>query len=263
MTTLAEPMVAHALSYARSGIPVFPGEDKTPLTPNGFKAATTDADMVRDYWGRFPDANVLGCPPVGTVLVDLDRARAKPGEVLTDEMKKDRSGLIRMVNLQNQYGRLPATRCARTGGNGLHIWFGCEGPFVAKPFPGIDIKVGATGYVVLPPSLHASGRRYEWLSTAPIARCPRWLRDLIVKKPHVPRPVPERKQVGGSGEGLVNTVLSAQEGGRNSALHWAACRAHENGILDDIEQDLVGAGLSIGLDVREIDSTIRSARGGA
>jgi hypothetical protein len=48
--------------------------------------------------------------------------------------------------------------------------------------PGIDVR-GDGGYVLAPPSIHPSGRRYEWSvdSASEFADAPGWLLDLIQK----------------------------------------------------------------------------------
>ncbi len=46
--------------------------------------------------------------------------------------------------------------------------------------PGVDVK-GDGGYVLTPPSMHPSGRRYEWsVDCAPLAAAPDWLIDMVV-----------------------------------------------------------------------------------
>jgi len=62
-----------ALSLAHQGIPVFPcGENKRPLTPNGFKDATCDPDIVHGWWTVQPNA-LIGVPTgVKFVVIDLD-----------------------------------------------------------------------------------------------------------------------------------------------------------------------------------------------
>jgi len=47
-------MLAAALDLIHRDIPVFPvnPDDKHPLTPNGFKDATTDEAQVRAWWTR-------------------------------------------------------------------------------------------------------------------------------------------------------------------------------------------------------------------
>jgi len=72
-------LLAAALEYAKHNVPVFPCKPrgKEPLTPHGFKDATTDPSRIREYWGRWPDANI-GIPtgPVsGLFVVDCDASR--------------------------------------------------------------------------------------------------------------------------------------------------------------------------------------------
>jgi hypothetical protein len=49
-----------------------------------------------------------------------------------------------------------------------------------------------------------------------------------------------------SGAGLLRKVAEATEGNRNNSLFWAACRAGEDGILDQIEDQLIAAAMSAG-----------------
>ena len=63
-----------ALNFAERGIPTFPLEGKAPLTPHGFKDATTDPRRLHMWGNRFPSANI-GIPTgsiSGIVVVDLD-----------------------------------------------------------------------------------------------------------------------------------------------------------------------------------------------
>ncbi len=63
-----------------------------------------------------------------------------------------------------EHGALPATVEATTGGGGRHLYFARpESPVSNKVnlHTGIDLR-GDGGFVVAPPSLHASGQRYEW-----------------------------------------------------------------------------------------------------
>ena len=91
-----------ALEYAEKGIPVFPlvPNEKTPLTKNGFKDATTDLSVINRLWDKTPDANI-GIPTgkeSGWFVVDVDNKNNVSGD---DTLK----GLIA------DYGALPDTRC--------------------------------------------------------------------------------------------------------------------------------------------------------
>ena len=62
-----------ALRYADLGYSVFPcaPSGKVPLTPRGFKDATTDAVQIEAWWEKHPDANI-GIPTKGLLVVDVD-----------------------------------------------------------------------------------------------------------------------------------------------------------------------------------------------
>ncbi|WP_208609502.1 primase alpha helix C-terminal domain-containing protein, partial [Streptomyces atriruber] len=70
-----------------------------------------------------------------------------------------------------------------------------------------------------------------------------------------PGPEPSHQR----GQGLVQFVLAAHEGQRNTRLFWAACRAYENGMGDALSPRLTDAAIRVGLTEREARSTIASA----
>ncbi|MPY32032.1 DNA primase, partial [Streptomyces adustus] len=61
------------------------------------------------------------------------------------------------------------------------------------------------------------------------------------------------------GQGLVQFVLAAHEGQRNTRLFWAACRAYENGLGPALVAPLVDAAVTTGLTEHEARATITSA----
>jgi hypothetical protein len=255
-TSLAQ----HAAAYARAGqfvLPLHwptaagcscrradcPSPGKHPLTPHGKDDATTNVKTIGTWWAIWPQANIGIRPPAGTAVLDVD-TRAGGAQRLTE--------LLAACGVT-----LPPTLTANTGGGGLHAWYHSPGPYRGRLCDGVDIKSHA-GYVVAPPSMHASGRPYSWATQAEIAPAPSWLRKLI-KRPEAP--VIGHPLLAGEGadDGLVRTVAEAGEGGRNRALHWAACRAAERGAPADLLDRLRAAAQSVGLDDHEIERTIRSA----
>ena len=86
-------------------------------------------------------------------------------------------------NWKQQYGALPETVESITP-RGRHIFFRCENGDVRNSAgaiaPGLDIR-GDGGYVVLPPSIHPSGRPYVWSvdSADHFAEAPAWLTNLL------------------------------------------------------------------------------------
>jgi hypothetical protein len=268
-------MVAHAAAYAAAGLLVLPlhtptdrgcscnqpgcrSVGKHPRTLNGLDDATANPADVSRWWQTWPDANIGLRPAEGTVVIDVD-PRAGGDEHLTETLA----------------GRqLPATAIAETGGGGWHAWYRCTGPYRRQLCPGVDLK-GYRGYVVAPPSLHVSGRRYTWSARRPIPVAPEWLAQLISRPTLVAAPASAARcfphgRLGpfaplsgpDSDDGLVRIVAEAVEGNRNNALHWAACRAAERGAEPALLDRLRDAARSVGLDDREVDRTLRSAHRG-
>ncbi|MFO1044789.1 MAG: bifunctional DNA primase/polymerase [Planctomycetaceae bacterium] len=138
---------------------------KHPLTPNGVHGATTEQTTINSWWNEADIANVGIATGNGLLVLDID---AKHG------------GLESLARLEAQHGTLPITPTVATGGGGKHFYFrlpdGLKVGNRAGMTPGIDVR-GEGGYVVAPPSLHASGQRYAWNISpdTPLAEAPEWL----------------------------------------------------------------------------------------
>ena len=184
-------MLETTLAYAARGWPVLPlhsirdgrctcgkadctSAGKHPRTEHGLKDATTDEQTMHQWWAMWPDANVgiLTGTESGLVVLDVDPRNG--GDMALDE-------------LLAEHGPLPPTVECLTGGGGRHLYFKHPGGNVKGAAgalgPGLDLKAGG-GYVVGPPSLHASGRRYEWrASSGPadveMADLPAWMLSLL------------------------------------------------------------------------------------
>jgi P4 family phage/plasmid primase-like protien len=88
-----------------------------------------------------------------------------------------------------KHGRIDTLQSI-TGGGGKHFYFAHPGRPVRNGvavLPGLDIR-GDGGLVVAPPSIHVSGRQYEWdgladFSDMPVLPAPSWLMELMQCKP--------------------------------------------------------------------------------
>ncbi|MQS37802.1 bifunctional DNA primase/polymerase [Streptomyces katsurahamanus] len=160
---------------------------------------------------------------------------------------------------------VPETVTVLTPSGGRHLWLtGPPGVLVpnsaGRLAPGIDVR-GTGGYLVGPGSVSTrGGYRFapDTAARSP-APCPRALLRLIAPpaRPHHPAHGGSRQ---GQGQGLVQFVLAAHEGQRNTRLFWAACRAYENGIGETLADALAEAAIGTGLSAREAYATIASAR---
>lgn len=229
------PLLAAAREWAAKGIPVFPVRGKIPRTSNGVKDATTDEARIEAWWGEAPNAGIGGATgeACGFWVLDVD------GD----------TGRASLAQLEAQHGNLPETLTCRTGGGGEHRWFlmpqdrpvGNRASFR----PSLDVR-GTGGYVVLPPSPHPSGQRYEVVVDAPIAAAPQWLIELVSKR-RVASVVPlERARIAGMVRAAAERIRNAPEGARNDTVN-RECFAvggflRAAGLLpEDVEAELQAA----------------------
>jgi hypothetical protein len=141
---------------------------KHPWTPRGLLNASNDSDAVDFLFSPRNDANIgIVTGPISNIFVlDVDGTEGES-------------------SLSN-YPPLPPTLTSTTG-NGFHYFFRYPPRKVytraGKFAPGLDVR-GEGGYVVAPPSLHATGVFYQFLDdNAPIADAPQWLLDIVCRPP--------------------------------------------------------------------------------
>ncbi|ORV33943.1 hypothetical protein AWC00_26645 [Mycobacterium conspicuum] len=200
-----------ALTYAAMNMATFPLRpgQKEPATAHGFKDASVDYDQIKCWWNQNPDFNVGARPWPDIAVVDVDVAGAKTGNQSFD-------------NLVDELGPLPATWVAETATGGRHIWLRLSDDVIAARgvhktiAPYIDIKVGGTGYLAMPPSRTVNGT-YRWLDPGrdglPAglpAEAPEPWRERILKpvrRQHVGSPQPPAA----SGENPVYVAVAVAE----------------------------------------------------
>ena len=172
MTKVSTEQLQTALAYASFGWAVFPvhsirkgkctcgrpackSPGKHPLTKHGFKDATTDPAIVAAWWQKHPWANIAiatGEVSGRLMVIDLD---CKPDQGIDGEEA-----------WREIAQEIPDTIEVLTGGGGRHLYFIYPDNVDLKSGTnvlgeGIDLRADG-GYVLAPPSLHISGRRYEW-----------------------------------------------------------------------------------------------------
>jgi len=206
-------LMDYALDYARRGWAVFPCEGKRPLTSNGFKGATTDEAQIWAWWKRHPEASIGWALPSDVVVIDVD--------INHDSGKYGDESL---TEWEREHGKLPDTVMSLTGGGGRHYIFTTDKPVGCRTgvLPGVDVKTDG-GYIILPPSLHESGRRYEWEvscdpSDTEMASLPATLYAEIVRESKSTQSQP------------ATVPDEIPDGERNSTLFSLACSLRTKGL---------------------------------
>jgi len=137
-------MLDSALAMWDNGMRVIPLQGKKALIPWAkYQNETPTQEDVEAWWGRWPTANVGIITGKDVVVVDADSRES-----------------IKWV-----IDNLPRTPWAAQTGKGMHFYYGVS-DFEIRNSVNVDAKVdvrGMGGYVVGPPSKHASGKRYRWV----------------------------------------------------------------------------------------------------
>ncbi len=143
----ASPVYLAACEYVDRGLSVIPvGRDKKPLVVwEQFQHRQPTDEELAEWFERWPEANVaiITGQVSGLVVVDAD------GE----------QGMDWLAN------NMPVTGVYARTGKGVHGYFRLNGQEVrnrARLAPEVDVR-GEGGYVVAPPSMHASGKPYEFV----------------------------------------------------------------------------------------------------
>lgn len=183
-------MKKHALEYASWGWAVFPvhtpvGDGcschhkecsrigKHPRISQGRNGASTDPETISRWWDVWPDANIgiATGKESGLVVLDVD-----------DGGEDSLAGKP-----------LPDTIEQITGSGGRHLIYSRPSDDFryktrTKILPGLDSRADG-GYIVAPPSLHASGDRYDWEGSSDPTEgvapspAPDWFLEAIKEQP--------------------------------------------------------------------------------
>jgi len=236
-------MLTAALGYAGRGWPVFPCRPddpscpdpgrcdcKAPLTPHGFKDATTAPGPIRAWWSQWPAANVA-------------IATGEPGpDVLDVDVKADGSGFAALSRLRRAGLVTGAAVLVRTRSGGEHIYFagtgqGCH----ALPRHHLDFK-SAGGYVLAPPS-KVHGRPYEVLDERDATGRLSWTAVRRVLDPTPRRPQAHRavRWDGGELPPGVQRALAAGAADRSAALHRLVGACVRAGLDEDTIHQLAAS----------------------
>lgn len=162
-------MLEYALHYVKIGWSVIPvAANKRPLLNwKQYQNQRASPEQVRAWWDKWPDANVgiVTGRVSNLVVIDID----------------DEEGLeLLKQKIPNIFD---STLVCKTGGGGYHLYYRHPNrrktiPNGVRVLPGVDVRADG-GYVIAPPSLHASGNTYEWLGKANLGKVPKFLKRTL------------------------------------------------------------------------------------
>ena len=238
-----------AIAYARAGWRIFPLHTpqaqgcscgtpdcskigKHPRIANWQNDASDDPAKVAEWWAQWPDANI-GMGLEGLVVLDVDPRHG---------------GFDSLKALETEHGPLDLRARQQSGSGGWHYLFErTEVVKIHRGFKlGLDLLTGAGCYIVVAPSLHASGGRYQWTDephpllssrdSITLATPPQWLLDVSQgKQPNrrstEPRPARERVRMARI-FGMATERVHGGEG-RNDAGLWLFAQLRDNGYSRD------------------------------
>ncbi len=220
-----------ALNYAKSGFAVFPlhavkdgrctcaksdcsSPAKHPRTVHGLTQASNDPSFVKNLFSCFTyssaNIGIRTGKESNLVVVDVDTAKGGRIEELYNFVPKD---------------ALEKTLRVKTGG-GFHLYF-LYPPNVEirnstdKLGNKIDVR-GEGGYVVAPPSMHISGKPYEFLNNNKLLPFP----QAFVEKLNAAEP----KAANGTERSKSNDLETYFNGNRNDSLARVAGKLRHAGL---------------------------------
>jgi Bifunctional DNA primase/polymerase, N-terminal len=276
------PLLNAALDYAARGVPVLPvhcptirpGREaacscgdaacgsigKHPITAHGLNDASTNREQIQWWWRRLPQANIgLATGHVFDIL-DIDGP----------------TGARSIARLSAKHPLSPPGPVVRTG-RGWQVYLAPTGLGNPKPrgLEKVDWR-GRGGYVLAPPSRHASSKRYRWVRDldTPLPEVSAALRERLERPqptrpavPTIPPAAPDHPYGQRAMEARLAEVARAPQGDRNHTLYRAGLRLFSlaaGGVLDraQVEAGLLAAAERSGLlrdEPTQTRNTIRSA----
>jgi hypothetical protein len=234
--------------------------------PHGVKDATCNRARVLAWWTRHPQANIGLATGHTFDVLDVDGP----------------AGEAAIRTLAATHGLHSSGPLVRTGGGGWHFYLAPTGLGNAQPagLEHVDWR-GRGGYVVAPPSRHASGHPYQWVAgrdlDASVEEVPAVLLERLERRP-LQRPAlpvefpivddgPGDRYARAALAGELARVAAAPVGQRNRQL-WESTRNLYNlvatGALDqhEVHQGLLDAAERCGLLAEEPRQTRRTLASG-
>lgn len=229
-------LIMEYVEHGWSVLPVRP-EEKRPYMTNWmqYTHVRADKDTVTKWFTNLSGAGV------GVVT-------GKVSNMVVLDVESDCT-----IPIEDLLKRFPTQLYSRTGSGGYHLFY--QYPTAVSHvsnrvgiFPGADLRADG-GFIVLPPTMHPNGVRYEWVKRGPPGAFPEALLDMQAR-PRV------------QNDGWITEALrGVSEGGRNDMCARLAGYFFNKGMSYDIVETLLlewNERNDPPLPVREVRTTIKS-----
>jgi hypothetical protein len=245
LTLATNPAVGSGCSCRDPGCGQIGKHPLGSLVPHGIKDATTNRARVLAWWTRHPQANI-------------GLATGHTFDVLDVDGPEGAHTIRQLATTHNLHSVGPLVR---TGGGGWHYYLAPSGLGNVHPqdLDHVDWR-GQGGYVVAPPSRHASGHPYQWavgrdLQT-PLAEVPAPLRARLEHRPPLrPAGPVELAATGAAGRNRYAQAALAEELARVAT----APKGHRNHQLWESTRNLYNLVATGALDHRQVDQALLAA----
>lgn len=192
------------LCYSESEqfVPHF-GIDDCPHPPgdcHSFYSATTNAELIRERYERYPDGNLaISTEPANLLVIDLDTNKTGEQPPAPYNVPGIVNGWDVFALALERYGApWPGdTLTVMTPSGGLHLYFKLPKGLVVKPTAGvfgwnIDVRA-AKSYIIAPTSVTKAGEYRRIGDAMGPQRAPEWLLHHLRGTGHMPKPPVPRK----------------------------------------------------------------------
>jgi Bifunctional DNA primase/polymerase, N-terminal len=215
------------------------------LVTHGVKDATCNRARILAWWSRHPQANIGLATGHRFDVLDVDGPQ----------------GAQAIRTLAATHGLESSGPLVRTGGGGWHFYLAPTGLGNARPagLERVDWR-GRGGYVIAPPSRHASGQAYQWIPGRDLEVSPGQVPAVLLTR--LQRPAPHR-----SLGPVARSVTDAVSGDRYARAALAeeltrvaaAPKGQRNRQLWESTRNLYNLVATGALDHREVDHALLQA----
>ena len=212
-------MLNETKDFCSMGFKIFPINYKSKVPMKGYKwkeKATSDFNKIQE---DIQDLNQF----------NLAMLTGKANNIFVLDIDKKNNGFETLKNLEEKLGKLPDTVTVNSGGGGIHLYFQYPNDVkitgVANLLgDGVDTRTD-NNYIVIPPSIHESGKKYEWVSGKSIfeikpKKLPQAWVDALVEASNR-----NQKSLANSSCSTTDNIISKKipEGNRENSMFKFAC----------------------------------------